>query len=64
MYCLPCRKAQFPDGMIADYVPRNQTHGTLVGLCPSCGTICNRFIKRADLPGLATILDVAVKAGG
>lgn len=64
MYCLPCRKAHYPDGMIADYVPRNQTHGKLVGLCPACGTICNRFSKKADLPGLAAILDIAVKGDG
>lgn len=64
MFCLSCRKAKFPDGMMADYVPRNPTHGTLIGLCPSCGTLCHRFFKRADLPGLAATLDVAVKGDG
>ena len=64
VFCLACRKARFPDGRIADYIPRNATLGTLVGLCPTCGTICNRFFKQAGLPGLAGILDVAVKGGG
>ena len=64
VFCLACRKANFPDERIADYIPRNPTHGTLIGLCPTCGTVCNRFSKLADLPGLAGILDVAVKGDG
>lgn len=63
VYCLACKAARHPYGMMADYVPKDGTTGHLKTLCDHCGSPCVRFIKASDLPEFAEILDVATSAG-
>lgn len=58
-YCLPCRTRRRPDGDLADYRPKSPTVGMLSGLCPACGRLMHRTIRRADLGRLAPNLEVA-----
>ena len=58
-YCLPCRAGRQPDGGLADYRAKSPTLGMLSGLCPMCGTLMFRTIRRADLGRLAPKLEVA-----
>lgn len=61
MYCLPCRIPQTPDGRVADYQQRTRQTGNLMGLCPDCGRVLNKAIRRADLEAIRVKLDVTVK---
>jgi excisionase family DNA binding protein len=56
--CLPCRGAKTPDGGMADYRPRTETTGLLIGLCPDCERLIHRIVRRADLGRIAANLDV------
>lgn len=62
VYCLACKAARHPYGMMADYVPKDGTTGHLKTLCDHCGSCCVRFIKASDLPIFAERMDVATSA--
>lgn len=62
VYCLGCKAARHPYGMMADYVPKDGETGHLKTLCDHCGSPCVRFIKASDLPEFAEKLDIATSA--
>jgi hypothetical protein len=49
MYCVRCRLPQVPAGNMADYEPINGSMGRLIGLCPSCNGIINKYFNVAQL---------------
>lgn len=61
LYCLPCRAPQTPDGRLADYQQRTDQTGNLSGLCPACGRLMNKAIRRFDLEAIRAKLDVSVR---
>jgi excisionase family DNA binding protein len=61
IYCLGCRRGRKPAGGMLDYFPQNQISGRLEALCPTCGTITNRFIPEADIPAKFPECEVTVK---
>lgn len=40
---------------------RTATTEVLVGLCPDCGRLIHRIIRRADLEAIRTVLEVTVQ---
>ncbi|KRS13532.1 hypothetical protein XM53_06680 [Roseovarius atlanticus] len=60
-YCLGCKAPQEPDGKIADYVQQTPVSGRLMGLCPSCGTLMNKVVRRADLEAIRAKIEVTVQ---
>ena len=46
---------------MADYVHQTQTSGLLTALCPTCSTIMNKVIRRADLDVIRAKVDVTIK---
>lgn len=60
-YCLGCKAPREPDGKIADYVQQTPTTGMLTGLCPSCGKIMNKVIRRADLEAIRARIEVTIQ---
>ena len=60
-YCFRCRGPRAPDGKMADYVHQTQTSGLLTALCPTCSTIMNKVIRRADLDVIRAKVDVTIK---
>lgn len=61
IFCLPCRSPRLPDGRMADFRLTAPGRGTLTGLCPVCGRLMHRALRRADLEATRAILDVAVQ---
>ena len=59
LFCLSCKAGKTPDGLIADFVPDGAGRGRLVGLCPDCGSLCNRFVSEVPLRAVAPNLAVA-----
>lgn len=64
LYCLRCKLGQRPMGMLLDFTPQSVTTARLMGLCEVCGGTCNRMVRSADLPRLATIFEIACREGG
>ena len=60
MYCVRCREVKIPALRMADYKPRTDTWGDLVGLCPDCGCLIHRRINIAKLPSECAALQVAL----
>jgi len=60
-YCLGCKGPREPDGKIADYVQQTSTTGMLMALCPACGNVMNKVIRRADLEAIRARIDVMIQ---
>jgi hypothetical protein len=63
LYCLTCKAARTPDGMLVDCIPQTATTARLMGLCEVCGGTCNRMISRSKIGHFGEIFDVAMKDG-
>ena len=61
MYCLKCRTPKIPAGNIVDYKPMNGDKGCLIGMCPTCENIMNRFSNLTKLSAIENILDVTIR---
>ena len=60
-YCLGCKLPQEPDGKFADYTQQSVTSGMLKALCPDCGSIINKVIRRADLEAIRAKIEVTIQ---
>jgi len=60
-FCLGCKQAREPDGKIADYIQMTPTTGMLTGLCPACGCLMNKVVRRADLEAIRARIDVTIQ---
>lgn len=60
-YCFGCREPREPDGKIADYIQQTAESGRLTGLCPACGALMNKVIKRADLEAVQAKIEVTIQ---
>jgi hypothetical protein len=60
IYCVRCRLPQLPAENMADYEPINGRVGRLIGLCPSCGGIINRYFSIAQLEQIQGKLDITL----
>lgn len=58
IFCLRCRIPQRPAANMADYKPLNGSTGRLIGLCPDCGGVINKFIKCTRLDDIRGQLDI------
>jgi hypothetical protein len=59
IYCVRCRLPQFPDGNMVDFEPINCTMGRLIGLCPSCNGVINKYFKFTQLEDIKGQLDIS-----
>jgi len=64
LYCLGCKRPQEPDGRIADYTQQTSTTGMLTALCPSCGSIINKVMRRYDLEAVRAKIEVTIQQVG
>ena len=55
-----CSSDLNPAGRMADFHLKTPTTGTLIGICPDCGRLMHRFIRRADLDQIRAQLDVTI----
>lgn len=58
MYCVRCRIPQRPAEDMVDYAQLNADTGRLIGLCPDCGGIINKFVKITRLDEIRSYLDI------
>lgn len=60
-YCLSCKTAVEPFGMMADYEADSAKSGRLVGLCSHCERTCHRMTSKAKITQIAPNLDLAFR---
>lgn len=60
IYCVRCRLPQLPAENMVDYEPINCSMGRLIGLCPSCGGIINKYFNIAKLELIQDKLDITL----
>jgi hypothetical protein len=58
IYCLKCRAPRMPAGDMADYIPLTELSGNLAALCPVCGGMMYRRIRRTDIAARFANLEV------
>lgn len=49
IYCMSCKEPRIPDGKKVIYRPLTSIGGTLIGVCPECGTRLFRHVNQAKL---------------
>lgn len=59
LYCLSCKAARKPYGMMIDLVLSNHSAPRINGLCERCGATCSRVISQGSVPYLAQVFDVS-----
>ncbi len=60
LYCMRCRAPKRPAGNMVDFLPGVSTSGRLVGLCPDCNGVMNRYASLTSLDKIKQELDVCV----
>lgn len=63
LFCLTCKAARKPLGLMVDVHDQSVKTLRLEGLCEVCGGICNRMVSRAQVGQIQLIFDVASKDG-
>lgn len=58
IYCLRCRCARTPAGLMADYLPISATGGNLVGICEVCEALMYRRVNYTRLAEVGGELEV------
>jgi len=59
IYCVRCRLPQLPAEKMVDYLPINAVTGCLIGLCPCCNSIINKYSSIAQLEVIKGELDIS-----
>jgi hypothetical protein len=60
IYCVRCRLPQLPAESMADYEPINDSMGRLIGLCPCCNGIINKYFTIAQFEQIQGKLDITL----
>ena len=60
VYCMRCRAPRTPDGGMAEYLPKTERLGTLVGICPECEAMMYRRVSLAKLPLVRGNLEITI----
>lgn len=60
-YCLGCKGPREPYSRIVDYLHQTAESGRLTGLCPTCGALMHKIIRRADLEAIQAKLEVTLQ---
>ncbi len=60
IYCMRCRTPKIPAENMVDFETNNLTSGCLIGLCPECGCIINKFFSIAKLDQIKDKLDITL----
>jgi hypothetical protein len=58
IYCVRCRLPQLPAENMVDYESINYSMGRLIGLCPSCGGVINKYFNIVQLEQIQGKLDI------
>jgi len=59
-YCVKCRAPRRPAGGMADFIPLTIKTGNLQAICPVCGSLMHKRIRRDAVEALRRVLDVTV----
>ena len=57
-FCVKCRRPRRPAADMAEFIPLTPILGNLRAICPTCGTLMHRRIRREALEPLLGILDL------
>ena len=60
LYCLRCRSPKRPVGNMVDFAPLSESTGRLIGLCPDCDGVMNRYASTASLVEIQGLLGVSI----
>lgn len=60
IYCLRCRSPQRPAENMVDYEVINSNIGRLIGLCPCCNGIINKYLGINQLAHIQSKLDISL----
>jgi len=61
LFCLGCKSPQEPDGKFAEYTQKTASAGMLKALCPACGSIINKVIRRVDLEVISAKIEITMQ---
>lgn len=60
LYCVSCKSPKKPALDMAEYKRINSSTGRLIGLCPTCGSVMNKFASEKNLSAIINQLEVTI----
>ena len=60
-YCFGCKGPREPDGKFAEYIQQTADSGRLTALCPECGSLMNKVVRRTDLAAISSKIEGAIQ---
>ncbi len=60
MYCLRCKAPQRPAENMVDYEEINARTGRLIGICPCCNSIINKYLRVDQIEHIRGKLDITL----
>ncbi|MCA1789837.1 MAG: helix-turn-helix domain-containing protein [Thioalkalivibrio sp.] len=60
-FCLGCKAPREADGKIADFKLQTAETGMLTALCPACGAMMHKVMRRRDLEAVRARIEVTIQ---
>ncbi len=60
LYCVSCKAPKEPALSMAEFKAINEQIGRLIGLCPTCDSVMNKFVSQSKLPEIQAKLEVTI----
>ena len=60
LYCVSCKAPKEPALNMAELKPINEQTGRLIGICPTCDSVMNKFVSQSKLPAIQAKLEVTI----
>ena len=60
LYCVSCKAPKKPALDMVDFKAVNEQTGRLIGLCPTCDSVMNKFVSQGKLPAIQAKLEVTI----
>ena len=60
LYCVSCKAPKEPALNMAEFKAINEQAGRLIGLCPTCDSVMNKFVSQCKLSEIQAKLEVTI----
>jgi len=60
LYCVSCKAQKEPALNMTEFKAINEQTGRLIGLCPTCDSVMNKFISQSKLSAIQAKLEVTI----
>ena len=60
LYCVSCKSPKLPALNVVEFIATNEQTGRLIGICPTCDSVMNKFVSQSKLLTIQEKLQVTI----